>query len=332
MADNIYAELYHPQFELYRAAEKLINFLWVRVDVRFKYESFEEIIAQISAMVGKEPTRVQGFSGRAALISYDRGPYFLFEFEDQIPTGGKVSFANINLVAAPEDALKYKTHLHSSYNSTPSQQASWFYQNHKGEIREATVGLLHSQVVKDEYYPWIEGGLSSYFERFVTDNANVLLLLGEPGTGKTTFIREFIERQNMSTMITHDSGLMEKDELFIRFIAEDSNLLVLEDAEVLIRSRLEGNHIMSKLLNAADGLIRTNKKMILTANVTHAEDIDSALVRPGRCFDILRFRELTAAEASAAAAAGGLIDPKKPATLAQLFKGAGAPVEKKVGF
>jgi ATP-dependent 26S proteasome regulatory subunit len=42
---------------------------------------------------------------------------------------------------------------------------------------------------------------------------------------------------------------------------------------------------MSRFLNISDGLIKLpNKKLVFTTNVTNFENIDSALLRPGRCF------------------------------------------------
>jgi hypothetical protein len=92
--------------------------------------------------------------------------------------------------------------------------------------------------------------------------------------------------------------------------------------------------MMGKLLNTADGLVRTNKKVILSANITHLENVDSALTRPGRCFDVLRFRELTVKEAAAAALAAGIEPPTCSSTLATLFKGPKAHVATtpRVGF
>jgi ATP-dependent 26S proteasome regulatory subunit len=69
------------------------------------------------------------------------------------------------------------------------------------------------------------------------------------------------------------------------------------------------NDMMSKFLNVSDGLIKiTNKKMIFTTNINQVTKIDPALLRPGRCFGAVEFRELTSAEAARAAAVAGVVD------------------------
>jgi ATP-dependent 26S proteasome regulatory subunit len=56
--------------------------------------------------------------------------------------------------------------------------------------------------------------------------------------------------------------------------------------------------MMHRFLNASDGLISMKgKKIIFTTNIPNIGDIDDALIRPGRCFDILNFRNLTKLEA-----------------------------------
>lgn len=51
---------------------------------------------------------------------------------------------------------------------------------------------LESQIGKNHYYPWLEEQgytLKSFAEAFKASNKNVLLLIGDPGTGKSTFRR-----------------------------------------------------------------------------------------------------------------------------------------------
>jgi ATP-dependent 26S proteasome regulatory subunit len=48
--------------------------------------------------------------------------------------------------------------------------------------------------------------------------------------------------------------------------------------------------MMHRFLNVGDGLVTTKgKKLIFSTNLPSIRDVDSALVRPGRCFDILNF-------------------------------------------
>jgi SpoVK/Ycf46/Vps4 family AAA+-type ATPase len=135
-----------------------------------------------------------------------------------------------------------------------------------------------------------------------------IILSGPPGTGKTSFLRHLLLTQGVNAMVTYDDKVLNKDEFFVNYLTdEDHDALIVEDADVFLAPREDGeNTLMSKFLNVSDGLIKImNKKMIFTTNITQLNKIDAALLRPGRCFDAVEFRELTPAEAARAAQAAG---------------------------
>jgi ATP-dependent 26S proteasome regulatory subunit len=138
----------------------------------------------------------------------------------------------------------------------------------------------------------------------------VLILIGPPGTGKTTFIKNLLHFGKGDALVTFDPNIMASDSLFARFIDESEiDFLVMEDADAFLKSRADGNQMMHKFLNVSDGLISTRgKKLIFSTNLPSINDIDEALLRPGRCFRVIEFRNLTRAEAEA-------VGTKVPVTL-----------------
>jgi ATP-dependent 26S proteasome regulatory subunit len=71
-------------------------------------------------------------------------------------------------------------------------------------------------------------------------------------------------------------------------------MLVLEDMDTCFIPREKDNNVMIKILSSSDGIIKySNKKMIFTSNITKFSNIDEALIRSGRCFDAIEFRNLT---------------------------------------
>jgi ATP-dependent 26S proteasome regulatory subunit len=83
--------------------------------------------------------------------------------------------------------------------------------------------------------------------------------------------------------------------MFIKFITEQSiNAFIVEDADNFLAPREDNNPVMHKILSASDGIISipNKKKMIFSTNLESIDHIDAALIRPGRCFDILKFNEL----------------------------------------
>ena len=97
-------------------------------------------------------------------------------------------------------------------------------------------------------------------------------------------------------------------------------------------TRHSGNVDLHRFLTVADGVVRAQgRKIIFTTNLPNVGDIDEALVRPGRCFAVLRMRPLAIDEAlrliarlvpeeGAAAATAHALPAGVPAvTLAEVF-------------
>jgi energy-coupling factor transporter ATP-binding protein EcfA2 len=153
---------------------------------------------------------------------------------------------------------------------------------------------LPSHKVTDTSYPFIEGGVAEFVSDFAKSSENILVLMGPPGTGKSTFLKYLLQEMNAKALVTYDPEILHKDFLFGDFIEGDYGALIMEDADTFLESRSTGNQLMHKFLNVGDGLISTkNKKIIFSTNIESSDGIDQALLRPGRCFAVMNFRPLT---------------------------------------
>lgn len=192
----------------------------------------------------------------------------------------------------------------------------------------------------DEMYPFLEDRtLEQYYTDFLDSSASILLLIGPPGTGKTTFIRGLLQHADTSAMVTYDASILAKDYIFAQFIEGDKNIMVIEDADNFLGARADGNDMMHKFLNVGDGLVTTKgKKLIFSTNLPSIKDVDSALIRPGRCFDIVHFGQMNEEQAAKLAAKLNLTYETKPDgkySVADLFhKQVEAPKapKRKLGF
>lgn len=118
------------------------------------------------------------------------------------------------------------------------------------------------------------------------DRGGLVLFSGDPGTGKSTFIK-YLATQTTRKVIYLSSGAAEQitNPDFLSFIMGHRNcVLLLEDAEKVLRSReTQDNSAISNILNITDGILGDclNIMVIATFNIDR-EGIDSALVRKGR--------------------------------------------------
>lgn len=215
-----------------------------------------------------------------------------------------------------------KTYKRLDIFKTADSYVYWWFKTPSG-MRNSCFTIKQDKKIYNEHYPWL-GNVDEYINRFMVSNENILILLGDPGTGKTSFLRYMLTKTGKNSYVSYDEEVMGGDELYITFMTvTDVNFLVLEDADLLLTERIhDNNRVMSKILNASDGLVyNSNKKFVFTANIRDEEKIDEALRRPGRCFDIVRFRPLTPKEAMAVAKVNNLelSSRKNEYTLAEIF-------------
>jgi hypothetical protein len=276
----------------------------------------------------KNDLHVQGNSSNGFIIERDTNNYIKFDVNSNTTTVrayGDVDFAD-SIVALVESKFDLVTcHIEWVYGS---------------DGQSVNVPLNRDRLPVDEMYPFLNGEpLGDYYDRYMESSANILLLIGPPGTGKTTFIRGLLAHTNSSAIVSYDSGILDKDGFFARFIEGDESIMVLEDSDAFLKPRSDGNTMMHRFLNVGDGLVTTKgKKMIFSTNLPSIRDIDSALTRPGRCFDIVEFKPLSALDADKLAKKLGGNVPERTSgslefSIAEIFNTqTNKPAERKVGF
>lgn len=185
----------------------------------------------------------------------------------------------------------------------PMFSIDWHFLTSKNELKSASIEEMADDVLHDEAYPELEGGVTNFIRRYLDSDETVLVLQGPPGTGKTRLIRgvlgEISRRKGgqAQALYTGDKKTLESDEIFVEFITGWDDAFVVEDADHLLKPRAEGNENLHRFLAIADGVVRAQgRKIIFSTNLPNVGDLDDALIRPGRCFARVYARELTPAE------------------------------------
>lgn len=165
-------------------------------------------------------------------------------------------------------------------------------------------------------------------EKFIEepDKSGLVLLHGEKGTGKSTYIKYLINKFSDKKFVFVPSHLVTLlgDSSFGSFLTTLNNsILVLEDCENIITDRKVNAYssAVSLLLNMTDGIMADDLgiKFICTFN-DDMTNIDPALLRKGRCVSKYEFKPLCAEKAEVLLSERG-IEAKinKAITLADIF-------------
>jgi hypothetical protein len=175
----------------------------------------------------------------------------------------------------------------------------WWVLSANGSLEFSTF-YLGEQHAKNEFYPWLDISVDQFGKNYLESTANVLLLMGSPGTGKTSFIRSILHSMNCETWLTYEEKIQTDDRFYTEFMKPDEKprIMVIEDADIILSSRADGNKLMNRILSFSDGIIESGKrKLIFSTNLPRIAQVDDALLRPGRCFGVLNFRSLKEDEA-----------------------------------
>jgi len=179
--------------------------------------------------------------------------------------------------------------------------------------------------LKKYYDPKFEEIHKNILSSLKKQESGLYLLHGEPGTGKTTYIK-YLSSQIERDIIYVPVALIEmlSDPSFLPILLKRKHcILVIEDAEKALLSRDPGDasSLVSAILNITDGIMGDvfNIAIIATYN-SPRQNIDKALLRKGRLKGEFMFDKLPVEQAQA------LLDEhkieftaKQPMTLAEIF-------------
>ena len=230
-------------------------------------------------------------------ISFNQNDFILFE--DFIKTSIKYfkKFAD----GDKTDKKKLKMYISSPdgeyfnpIGSRPkrSLESVFLPKDHKQSIVNLITNFLKPETIQQ-------------YEDFGINHKLTILFEGVPGTGKSSLIAALASHFNMNIAIISftpkmtDVGFMRSMRMFERSKHDEEGeeerdtLLVIEDMDCIFVARKSNDEhrnqvTFSGILNALDG-VTTGGNQIVIMTTNHIENLDPALIRPGRVDKIVRF-------------------------------------------
>lgn len=171
---------------------------------------------------------------------------------------------------------------------------------------------------KKNYIPYID--TDEMFKQFFAGDENILLLVGKSGTGKSKLTSIAIEylasnkvnSSNRTVATISDANILLNDLFWYQIRDNKIDLVILDDFDFMLGSRdsedTKQNKFLSKFLTFTDGVRKNKIKFIVTTNQEY-RDMDKAILRKGRLFDVIEMRELSLEEGLEIWKSEGITEP-----------------------
>ncbi|WP_394334393.1 AAA family ATPase [Spirosoma rigui] len=131
----------------------------------------------------------------------------------------------------------------------------------------------------------------------------LILLHGEPGTGKTTYIKYLssLIKKDMLILPPYMTNYLTSPEIIPFLLDNKDSVLIIEDAERILQSREAGGdtNSVSNILNLTDGLLADCMHIQVIATFNASKHLlDKALLRKGRLMVDYAFGKLSTSKAN----------------------------------
>ncbi len=213
------------------------------------------------------------------------------------------------------------------------------------ELRVCTLGDTGSCDFRDVDWNEIEGNYPNETRRAMgqligmssddvrSAGGRVVILHGPPGTGKTWAMRALLTswKSWAEGAVVLDPEVLFDDPMYMLRVSrsgvgKSSRVVVIEDADHIVERQGTRPMSISRLLNITDGVVgAANNSILLITTNSAPEELDRALLRPGRCLATVEFSPFDARAAQARLGAHHVVNG--PLTLAEIYQRLGSTIK-----
>ena len=268
--------------------------------------------------------------------------YYIFQFGERSFLYGESSSTRIvSYASTREEAEKLVREFSKNYSIASQLEGGTFelIQTDETGISTHSVPLEPETLLGDEifdlYYPaGFRAWHLAFEEKLRKRKQGLSIFQGQPGTGKTTYLRHLMGRLKTSHrfyFIPPSSMSVLSETNFIGFWAGERQsypdqklVVILEDADAALMTRGSDNQEqVSAVLNLTDGMLGDFLRLHIICSINcRASDIDQALLRPGRLITQRKFERLDSEQAQRLASyLCKTLPEKKDYSLAEVFSG-----------
>jgi len=231
-------------------------------------------------------------------------------------------FANIYCRSEEINSKVWEIYLKNSPkdNSVEIMMSAFSMNNNRLDEQSRDIEPKDLNYISEKYYPYINTTIM--FDQFFTGAENILLLVGEPGLGKSkmsTLALKYayenpdkipydkiadnpsLENQFISCAYVKSIDVLVNDQFWRNIEARKTDFVIIDDLDYMLTKRdsetssqedAQKNIFLNQFLSFTDGVEKNKTKFIITTNQKY-DDIDSALLRKGRLFDIIELRHMS---------------------------------------
>ncbi len=270
--------------------------------IKLRKRYLTNVIDTLVKSYGASVSHIKATNVYHTIVPFDGVDVLVFSYRQPYDSNGVCLV--IATTEKPEVLAKFinTLPLTGAEDDNTSIDLSYYYMSKRDGLtqKEINVDIASIKDIYPELYPDID--ITKLLKSYNDANEPVLMLYGDPGVGKTSFIKYIISSGEYKKIAyVKDPMVMEDGELWVSLTSENFELIIFDDLDIGLlprRKNTEGT-FMTQLLSYSDGIFTHGKtKIVVTTNQT-VKEIDSALVRPGRCFDFIQLRALPTADARA---------------------------------